>query len=123
LTICLIFDIFDKISFLDPITGMSSGTGFITFVDADSGKTAVRELDRFDLGGKRMRVNVLDDKKVPDVEPMSNLDDNMDGSVGRIALMNKLAQRTDIMAPKVRFFRKFRDLVSDYSENGIFVKN
>lgn len=84
----------------DPITGMSSGTGFITFVDADSGKTAVRELDRFDLGGKRMRVNVLDDKKVPDVEPMSNLDDNMDGSVGRIALMNKLAQRTDIMAPK-----------------------
>ena len=48
----------------DPITGLSSGTGFVTFVDADNGKTALRELDRFDLGGKRIRVSAVDDKKV-----------------------------------------------------------
>lgn len=84
----------------DPITNMSSGSGFITFVDSDAGKTALRELDRFDLGGKRIRVTVMDDKKLPEPEPLSTLEDNMDGSVGRIALMNKLAQRTDILPPK-----------------------
>jgi len=44
---------------LDPITGLSSGSGFITFVDAENGETALRELDRFDLGGKRIRVSVV----------------------------------------------------------------
>ena len=47
--------IFDK--FLDPITGKSAGSGFVTFSDCDAGKTALKELDRFDLGGKRIRVS------------------------------------------------------------------
>jgi len=85
----------------DPITGLSSGTGFVTFVDADNGKTALRELDRFDLGGKRIRVSAVDDKNLADPEPVSTLEDPIDnGSVGRIALMNKLAQRTDLVPPK-----------------------
>ena len=43
--------------FSDPITGKSAGSGFITFSDCDAGKTALKELDRFDLGGKRIRVS------------------------------------------------------------------
>ena len=91
------------IYFQDPITGLSSGSGFITFVDAENGKTALRELDRFDLGGKRIRVSVVDDKKPPEPEPReTQLEDNLDGSVGRIALMNKLAARSDPIVPKVK---------------------
>jgi RNA-binding protein 39 len=41
----------------DPITGKSAGSGFVTFSDCDAGKTAHKELDRFDLGGKRIRVS------------------------------------------------------------------
>jgi len=86
---------------LDPITGLSSGSGFITFVDAENGKTALRELDRFEFGGKRIRVSVVDDKKPPEPEPReTQLEDNLDGSVGRIALMNKLAARSDPIVPK-----------------------
>ena len=44
---------------------------------------------------------VVDDRKVPEPEPVSQLEEVNDGSVGRIALMNKLAQRTDILTPKV----------------------
>merc|ERR1712048_760825 len=82
---------------------MSSGSGFVTFVDTDAGKTALRELHRFDLGGKSIRLSVVDDKKIPEPEPTQSLEENSlnDGSVGRIALMNKLAQRTDILPPKV----------------------
>ena len=97
----LYFCLFELLFCLDPITGLSSGAGFITFVDAENGKTALRELDRFDLGGKRIRVSVVDDRKPPEPEPSNQLEDNLDGSVGRIALMNKLAARSDPIVPKV----------------------
>jgi len=87
----------------DPITGKSAGSGFVTFSDCDAGKTALKELDRFDLGGKRIRVSVVDkvlSRNRDAKEDVKALEDNFDGSVGRIALMNKLAARTDLLNQK-----------------------
>jgi len=87
----------------DPITGKSAGSGFITFSDCDAGKTALKELDRFDLGGKRIRVSVVDKvitRNREAKEDVKALEDSFDGSVGRIALMNKLAARTDLLNQK-----------------------
>jgi len=87
----------------DPITGKSAGSGFVTFSDSDAGKTALKELDRFDLGGKRIRVSVVDkviSRNRDAKEDVKALEDNFDGSVGRIALMNKLAARTDLLNQK-----------------------
>merc|ERR1711953_290525 len=44
----------------DPITQKFTGSGFITFTESECGKAAMRELDRFDLAGNRLRVSIVD---------------------------------------------------------------
>ena len=92
--------------------------GFITFTESECGKAAMRELDRFDLAGNRLRVSIVDgvgsrDRRRSRSRSRSREkrreDDRSDpdpanGAVGRIALMNKLAHRDGISGvPKVRF--------------------
>lgn len=94
----------------DPITQKFTGSGFITFTESECGKAAMRELDRFDLAGNRLRVSIVDgvgsrDRRKSRSRSRSRErrreDDRSDpdpanGAVGRIALMNKLAHRDGI---------------------------
>ena len=95
--------------------------GFITFTESECGKAAMRELDRFDLAGNRLRVSIVEGVGSRDRrrsrsrsrsrEKRSRDDENnrgagdpdpANGAVGRIALMNKLAHREGISGvPKV----------------------
>jgi len=94
----------------DPITKKFTGSGFVTFTETECGKAAMRELDRFDLAGNRLKVSVVDgsssrerrsdrrDERRRSSE-RSEGSDPANGAVGRIALMAKLAHR-EPAAPK-----------------------
>merc|ERR1712113_648961 len=40
----------------DGFTGLSSGVGFVTFIDVADGKDAIRHLNNFDLGGLFLKI-------------------------------------------------------------------
>ena len=46
----------------DRDTGRSRGFGFVSFVDAESGSTAMAEMDGVSLDGRNIRVNEAQDK-------------------------------------------------------------
>jgi len=99
----------------DPITKKFTGSGFVTFTETECGKAAMRELDRFDLAGNRLKVSVVDGSTSRDRDRDRDRRDRRDerrrssersegsdpanGAVGRIALMAKLAHR-EPAAPK-----------------------
>jgi len=98
----------------DPITKKFTGSGFVTFTETECGKAAMRELDRFDLAGNRLKVSVVDGSTSRDRSDRDRRDrrderrrssersegsDPANGAVGRIALMAKLAHR-EPAAPK-----------------------
>jgi len=124
----------------DPITQKFTGAGFVTFNEGECGKSAMRELDRFDLAGNKLRVTVVEsmdrsrssrrsrsrsrerrrrrrsrdrspevsaapikeEKRVvkAEAEDNSTIADPANGAVGRIALMNKLANREPTHVPE-----------------------
>ena len=43
----------------DGFTGLSSGTGFVTFIDVEDGQDAIKHLHNFDLGGLILKLGVL----------------------------------------------------------------
>ena len=103
----------------DPITKKFTGSGFVTFTETECGKAAMRELDRFDLAGNRLKVSVVDGSTSRDRSDRDRRDrrderrrssersegsDPANGAVGRIALMAKLAHR-EPAAPKVKFYQ------------------
>lgn len=100
----------------DPITQKFTGSGFVTFNEGECGKSAMRELDRFDLAGNKLRVTVVENapsrrrSRSRSRERRSRRDrsrerdtsdqvtpDPANGAVGRIALMNKLANREPVI--------------------------
>ena len=42
----------------DGFTGLSSGTGFVTFIDVEDGQDAIKHLHNFDLGGLILKLGV-----------------------------------------------------------------
>lgn len=99
----------------DPITQKFTGSGFVTFNEGECGKTAMRELDRFDLAGNKLRVTAVDSaprrrsrsrsrerrrrrrSRSRDKDNDQPAPDPANGAVGRIALMNKLANREPVV--------------------------
>ena len=60
------FDRFGDISeakvILDRDTGRSRGFGFVTFAEADSAQNAIGEMDGTELDGRRIKVDVAQDR-------------------------------------------------------------
>ena len=42
----------------DGFTGLSSGTGFVTFIDVEDGQDAIKHLHNFDLGGLILKLGI-----------------------------------------------------------------
>ena len=118
----------------DPITKKFTGSGFVTFTETECGKAAMRELDRFDLAGNRLKVSVVDGSSSRDRDRDRDRRDRRDerrrssersegsdpanGAVGRIALMAKLAHR-EPAAPKVSLQKSNFNLVVDTNINNL----
>ena len=113
----------------DPITKKFTGSGFVTFTETECGKAAMRELDRFDLAGNRLKVSVVDGSSSRDRDRDRDRRDRRDerrrssersegsdpanGAVGRIALMAKLAHR-EPAAPKVTLLNGANKLTPNF---------
>ncbi|GFV07423.1 RNA-binding protein 39 [Trichonephila clavipes] len=103
-----IFEPFGKIERIELIkdteTGRSKGYGFISFYDSEDAKKALEQLNGFELAGRPMKVGHVTERT--DVAQGSFLDsDELDrtgidlGATGRLQLMAKLAEGTDLNIP------------------------
>ncbi|GFU53348.1 RNA-binding protein 39 [Nephila pilipes] len=103
-----IFEPFGRIERIELIkdteTGRSKGYGFISFYDSEDAKKALEQLNGFELAGRPMKVGHVTERT--DVAQGSFLDsDELDrtgidlGATGRLQLMAKLAEGTDLNIP------------------------
>lgn len=100
----------DKIELsYDPETKRSKGYGFIHFRQAEDAKKALEQLNGFELAGRPMKVNYVNEKSSdsyqkngPGALDCDDLDRNgIDlGATGRLQLMAKLAEGTGIELPQ-----------------------
>lgn len=96
----------------DPETGRSKGYGFVHFSLAEDAKKALEQLNGFELAGRAMKVNYVTEKAGDSGwnnglhGPGAFDSDEIDrggielGAAGRLQLMAKLAEGTDIELPK-----------------------
>ncbi|GIY61727.1 RNA-binding protein 39 [Caerostris extrusa] len=103
-----IFEPFGKIERIELIkdteTNRSKGYGFISFYDSEDAKKALEQLNGFELAGRPMKVGHVTERT--DIAQGSFLDsDELDrtgidlGATGRLQLMAKLAEGTDMSIP------------------------
>jgi len=93
----------------DAVTGISKGYAFVTFVEAESAKKALDQLNGFEIAGKAIKLNSIGSE----FDMFSNLaaapsfldNDAVEragidlGSTGRLQLMAKLAEGTGLEVP------------------------
>ena len=92
----------------DAMTGESKGSAFVTFVESDSAKRALDQLNGFEIAGKAMKLNSI----APSLEMglMASGPSFLDneaveragidlGTTGRLQLMAKLAEGTGLQVP------------------------
>jgi RNA-binding protein 39 len=93
----------------DHETGRSKGFGFITFHEGEDAKRAMEQLNGFEIAGRPMKVGYVTEKSENSYfhNPQTFLDtDEMDragvnlGVTGRLQLMAKLAEGTDLKLPE-----------------------
>ncbi|XP_021950916.1 RNA-binding protein 39 isoform X2 [Folsomia candida] len=93
----------------DHETGRSKGFGFITFHEGEDAKRSLEQLNGFEIAGRPMKVGYVTDKAETAyyANPQTFLDsDEMDragvnlGVTGRLQLMAKLAEGTDLKLPE-----------------------
>jgi len=93
----------------DHETQRSKGFGFITFHEGEDAKRALEQLNGFEIAGRPMKVGYVTDKTENQyyANPQTFLDsDEMDragvnlGVTGRLQLMAKLAEGTDLKLPE-----------------------
>ncbi|KAI6192820.1 hypothetical protein M3Y99_01917900 [Aphelenchoides fujianensis] len=81
--------------------GQQSNRGYVVFKSADDGKKALSQLNGFDLAGRKLAVTTADDEPQQRA-PSDRLDDrNINGGAGRLQLMAKLAEGSDVDVPQV----------------------
>jgi len=97
----------DKIELMrEPETGRSKGYGFITFHDAEDAKKALEQLNGFELAGRAMKVNHVNERPEITTGPSLLDSDELErtgidlGTTGRLQLMAKLAEGTGIQIPQ-----------------------
>ena len=83
----------------DPETGKPKGFGFADFADADSAASAVRNLNDYEIHGRKIRVdwphNNEKEKAPPNYEPMT-VPDGLNGQAGASALLPPLPTGVDL---------------------------
>jgi len=93
----------------DHETGRSKGFGFMTFHEGEDAKRAMEQLNGFEIAGRPMKVGYVTEKSESTFyhNPQTFLDtDEMDragvnlGVTGRLQLMAKLAEGTDLKLPE-----------------------
>ncbi|XP_054715764.1 RNA-binding protein 39-like isoform X2 [Uloborus diversus] len=104
-----IFEPFGKIERIELIkdteTGRSKGYGFISFYDSEDAKKALEQLNGFELAGRPMKVGHVTERTDIAQGPSFLDSDELDrtgidlGATGRLQLMAKLAEGTDLNIP------------------------
>ncbi|XP_071037188.1 RNA-binding protein 39 isoform X4 [Parasteatoda tepidariorum] len=104
-----IFEPFGKIERIELIkdteTGRSKGYGFISFYDSEDAKKALEQLNGFELAGRPMKVGHVTERNDITQGPSFLDSDELDrtgidlGATGRLQLMAKLAEGTDLNIP------------------------